>query len=137
MALQNTDLFYVQRGDTGHKIEYSTLQSDVIDGVDTSGLLSLSGGTMTGALCSTEVAIAADKFDLSDGNFFSAGAIAVPNPTGGVPGQSGLIRFTAVPTSLGDQIKLPNNFNITAASIVPFYLRPDGTLLLGNPVEVS
>ena len=135
MALQNTDLFYVQRGDTGHKIEYSTLQSDVIGGV--SGFLPTAGGNMTGAVTSSEVAIAADSFDLSDGNFFSAGAIAVPNPTGGVVGQSGLIRFTAAPTSLGDQLIQPANFNITAACIVPFYVQATDRVLLGNPVEVS
>ena len=33
MALQNTDLLLVGRGSTSHKIEYSTLKSDVIAGV--------------------------------------------------------------------------------------------------------
>ena len=137
MALQNDDLFYVQRGTTGHKIEYQNIKSDVIDGVDTSGLLPLAGGNMTGAVTSTEVAITAGAFDLSEGNFFSAGAIDVPNPTNGVVGQSGLIRFTAVPTSLGDQLIQPANFNITAASVVPFYVQAANRVLLGNPVEVS
>lgn len=137
MALQNTDLLYVQRADTGHKIEYSDLKSDVISGVDTSGLLPLAGGNMTGAVTSTEVAITAGSFDLSEGNFFSAGAIDVPNPTNGVVGQSGLIRFTDVPTSLGDQLIQPANFNITAASVVPFYVQAADRVLLGNPVEVS
>ena len=34
MALQSTDLFYVQRGDDGHKIEYSDLQSDLVGSID-------------------------------------------------------------------------------------------------------
>lgn len=134
-TLQNDDLFYVQRGNDGRKITYQTLQSDVNEGV--SGFLPLAGGNMTGAVTSGEVAIAADSFDLSDGNFFSAGAIDVPNPTNGVVGQSGLIRFTAVPTSLGDQLIQPANFDITAACIVPFYVQAADRVLLGNPVEVS
>ena len=104
---------------------------------DPASFLPISGGNLTGAATQTEVAIAAGGWDLSDSNFFSCGAIDVPNPTNGVNGQSGLIRFTDVPTSLGDQLILPDGFNITAACIVPFYVRAADEILLGNPVEVS
>ena len=57
MALQDTDLLYVQRGDSGFKTEYSTIKSDITGDVDLSVLLPLSGGNMTGAVTSTEVAI--------------------------------------------------------------------------------
>ena len=99
-TLQNTDLFYVQRGSDGRKIEYQTLQSDVLEGVDTSTLLPLAGGNMTGAVTSTEIAVTDTEFDLSKGNFFSSAVDAVPAATNGVNGQSGLIRFTTAPVHL-------------------------------------
>ena len=137
MALQNTDLFYVNRGDNGHKIEYSDIKSDVISGVDTSTLLPLAGGRMTGAVNSAEIAITDTEFDLSKGNFFSSAVDAVPEATDGVNGQSGLIRFTTAPSSLNAVFKTPDGFDITAASVVPFYVKTPTEILLGNPVEVS
>ena len=136
-TLQNTDLFYVQRGSDGRKIEYQTLQSDVLEGVDTSTLLPLAGGNMTGAVTSTEIAITDSEFDLSKGNFFSSAVDAVPAATNGVNGQSGLIRFTAAPSSLDAVFKTPDGFDIAAASVVPFYVKTPTEILLGNPVEVS
>ena len=126
MALQSTDLFYVQRGNTGHKIEYKDF-----------GLLPLAGGNLTGAVTSNEIAITAGGWDLSNGNFFSCGAVAIPTPSNGVNGQSGLIRFTDVPTSFPAETILPANFNIAAACVVPFYVQAADRILLGNPVEVS
>jgi hypothetical protein len=155
MAIENTDLLYVQRpegGDAGaYKIEYEDLKDAIVaevpdppDPVDAytktesdAKYFPFAGGNLTGAATQTEVAITAGGWDLSTANFFSCGAIAVPNPTEGVNGQSGLIRFTDVPTSLGDQLILPSGFNITAACIVPFYVRAADEILLGNPVEVS
>ena len=126
MTLQNTDLFYVQRGATGHKIEYGNI-----------GFLPETGGNLTGAVTANEITIEAGSWDLSEGNFFNCGAITVPTPTNGVNGQSGLIRFTAAPTSLPTELITPTGFNITAACIVPFYVRAEDEILLGNPVEVS
>ena len=126
MALQSTDLFYVQRGASGHKIEYKDF-----------GLLPLAGGNLTGAVTSNEIAITAGGWDLSEGNFFSCGAIAIPTPSNGVNGQSGLIRFTGVPTSFPAETILPDSFDITVACIVPFYVQADNRILLGLPVEVS
>ena len=62
---------------------------------------------------------------------------AVPAATGGVNGQSGLIRFTAAPSSLNAVFKTPDGFDLTAASVVPFYVKAVDEILLGNPVEVS
>ena len=126
MALQSDDLFYVQRGNSGHKIEYKDF-----------GLLPLAGGNLTGAVTANEIAITASAWDLSDGNFFSCGAIAIPTPTKGVNGQSGLIRFTDVPTSFPAETILPADFNIAGACVVPFYVQAADRILLGNPVEVS
>ena len=147
MPLQNTDLLYVQRGDDGFKTEYTTLKSDGLADVPAvdaytkqqadDKFVELAGDKLTGAITSTEVPITAGEFDLSKGNFFSCGAVAVPTPTGGVNGQSGLIRFTATPASLPAELILPNNFNIANPSVVAFYVAAADRILLGNPVEVS
>ena len=137
MALQDTDLLYVQRGDSGFKTEYSTIKSDITGDVDLSVLLPLAGGNMTGAVTSTEVAITDAVFDLSQGNFFSSAVDSVPAATNGVNGQSGLIRFTVAPSSLDTVFKTPDGFDIGAASVVPFYVKAADEILLGNPVEVS
>ena len=137
MALQDTDLLYVQRGDSGFKTEYSTIKSDIAGDVDLSVLLPLAGGNMTGAVTSTEVAITDAVFDLSQGNFFSSAVDSVPAATNGVNGQSGLIRFTVAPSSLDTVFKTPDGFDIAAASVVPFYVKTPTEILLGNPVEVS
>ena len=137
MALQDTDLLYVQRGDDGFKTEYSTIKSDIAGDVDLSVLLPLAGGNMTGAVTSTEVAITDAVFDLSQGNFFSSAVDSVPAATNGVNGQSGLIRFTVAPSSLDTVFKTPDGFDIAAASVVPFYVKTPTEILLGNPVEVS
>jgi hypothetical protein len=92
---------------------------------------------VNGKLTYPEAAITPTAFDLSQTPFFSCGAIDVPTPTNGVNGQSGLIRFTDTPTSLAAELILPSGFNITAACIVPFYVRAADEILLGNPVEVS
>ena len=165
MAIENDDLLYVQRptgDDAGaYKIEYEDLKDAIVaevpdppDPVDAytkaesddryytktdsdAKYFPLAGGNLTGAATQTEVAITAGGWDLSDSNFFNCGAIDVPTPTNGVNGQSGLIRFTATPTSLPAELILPSSVNITAACIVPFYVRAADEILLGNPVEVS
>ena len=155
MAIENTDLLYVQRpegADAGaYKIEYEDLKDAIVsevpdppDPVDAytkaesdAKYFPFAGGNLTGAATQTEVAITAGDWDLSTANFFSCGAIEVPNPLNGVNGQSGLIRFTAEPTGFGGQIILPANFNITTAAVVPFYVATPTRILLGTPVEVS
>ena len=84
-----------------------------------------------------EVAITAGAggFDLADGNFFSCGAIAVPNPSNAVAGTSGLIRFTATPVSFDTNFSTAPT--ITAPAIVPFYVQDATTILLGQAVGVA
>ena len=102
-----------------------------------SSFLPLAGGNLTGAVTANEIAITAGGWDLSEGNFFSCGAVAIPTPSNGVNGQSGLIRFTDVPTSFPAETILPADFNIAAPCVAPFYVQAADRILLGNPVEVS
>ena len=125
MTLQNTDLFYVQRGASGHKIEYKDF-----------GFLQLTGGALSGTVTGDETSIGA-TWDLSASNFFTCGAVAIPTPTNGVKAQSGVIRFSDVPTSFPAETILPDGFNITGACVVPYYVVAADRILLGNPVEVS
>ena len=99
--------------------------------------LPLAGGNLTGGVTQTEVAITASDFDLSAGNFFSAGAITIPSPTNGVNGQSGLIRITdsAVSFTTGVMTNIPTA--VTAPAIIPFYVESDTVVRLGDPVEVA
>ena len=105
--------------------------------------LALSGGTMTGTLTtkavkSPENTITAGSFDLSKGNFWTCGAIAVPNPTNAAQAMSGLIRLTAAPTGFGTHFKHPGG-SYTAPkafpAIVPFYVQDPNTIMLGKAVE--
>ena len=137
MALQDTDLFYVQRGDDGFKTEYSTLKTDISGSLGLDDYVLKAGDNLTGALTQTEVEILTAGWDMSESNFFRCGAVAVPTPTGAVNGQSGLIRFTATPLSLPAELILPNNFDIANPSVVAFYVAAADRILLGNPVEVS
>jgi hypothetical protein len=106
-------------------------------GADNDPFLPLAGGNMTGGVTQTETAITAGSFDLSAGNFFSAGAITIPSPTNGVNGQSGLIRITdsAVSFTTGVMTNIPTA--VTAPAIIPFYVESDTVVRLGDPVEVA
>lgn len=144
MALQDTDQFLVNRNGTSHRYTFSNFKGDLTNDLDfideTEGdarYLQLTGGRLTGAVDQVEREITGSAWDLNTSNFWRCGAINVPNPLNGVNGQSGLIRFTATPTSFAAQIILPANFDITAPSIVPFYVATPTRILLGNPVEVS
>ena len=92
---------------------------------------------VNGKLTHPEEEITATDFDLSLTPFWRCGAITLPTPTKGENGQSGLIRFTDVPVAFASEFILPTNFSITAASVVPFYVKAADEILLGNPVEVS
>jgi hypothetical protein len=93
---------------------------------------------LAGTVSSTERTITA-SFDLSTGNLWTCGAIAVPNPTNGVSGTSGLIRVTAAPTSFAGNFKFPGGAGYTAPTsfpaIIPFYVQNSTTILLGNWTE--
>lgn len=100
--------------------------------------LNLAGGTMTGHLSSTERTITAGAFNLATGNFWTCGAIAIPNPTNATAGTSGLIRLTAAPTGWGTNFKHAGG-SATAPTafpaIVPFYVQSASVILVGKPVE--
>jgi len=85
---------------------------------------------------SPEETITAGAFDLAAGNFWTCGAIVIPNPTNAVAGMSGLIRLTAAPAGWGDHFSTapaPTVF----PSIVPFYVESDTHIRLGAAVGVS
>ena len=100
------------------------------------GFLPLVGGNLTGGVTATERTVTAGAFDLATGNFWTAAAIAIPNPTNAVAGMSGLIRLTAAPTGWG------GNFSTAPAptvfpSIVPFYCESPTSIRLGRAVGVA
>jgi hypothetical protein len=92
------------------------------------------GGNMTGSVTATERTITG-AMDLATGNFWTCGAIAIPNPTNAVAGMSGLIRLTAAPTGWGSAFH--GTPNPTAfPSIVPFYVESGSVIRIGAAVKV-
>jgi len=86
----------------------------------------------------TERTITAGAFDLSTGNLWTCGAIAIPNPTNGVAGQVGVIRVTAAPTSFGNQWDHPGGSYTAPASfpaLAPFFVTSSTQFLLGSWTE--
>ena len=67
MALQDTDLFYVQRGNDGHKIEYSDLKTEIADSVDLDDYVLKAGDQLTGSLGVEEIEL--KNRSLGDGAF--------------------------------------------------------------------
>ena len=94
--------------------------------------------TFTATQSGTERTITASDFDLSTGNFWTCGAIAIPNPTNATAGTGGLIRVTAAPTSFGTNFDFPGG-SYTAPTafpaIIPFFVQDSTTILLGNWTE--
>ena len=93
---------------------------------------------MTGAITTTEVEITGVTFDLTAGNAFFCGAITVPNPSGGVAGQSGTIRITAGPVVWSANFKFPAGTAPTISAfpaIIPFYVQDATTILMGSVTE--
>lgn len=94
--------------------------------------------TYTATISATERTITASDFDLSTGNYWTCGAIAIPNPTNQTAGTAGLIRVTAAPTSFGSEFDFPGGAYTaptTFPAVVPFFVQASGTILLGNFVE--
>lgn len=92
-----------------------------------------------GRIISPERTIGA-SWDLSTGQYWTCGAIAIPQPTNGAQAQSGVIRLTAAPTSwpsggalkyAGGTAPAPTSF----PAIVPFYVQDANNVLLGSPTE--
>ena len=90
--------------------------------------------TFNARSASTERTITASAFDLSTGNYWTVGAVVIPNPTNAVAGTAGLIRVTAAPTSWASNFKWPNGSYLAPTSfpsIVPFYVQDSSTILMG------
>ena len=96
------------------------------------------GGNLTGGVTATERTITAGAWDLATGNFWTAGAIAVPNPTNAVAGMSGLIRLTDAPTGWGTNIKHPGGAAESISSfpaVVAFYVESSSVILLSKATQ--
>jgi len=107
--------------------------------VETLTLNSNGSAAVAGTVSATERTITASAFDLSTGNFWTVGNIAVPNPTNAVAGTGGLIRATAAPVSFAGNFKFPGGAAYTAPTafpaIIPFFVQDSTTILLGNWTE--
>ncbi|QBP06134.1 hypothetical protein [Synechococcus phage S-B68] len=159
-TLNNTDVFLVSRSGTSYQVSYqdvngdastaltnaASAQSDATQAISDAATaqstadaaVPAAGGNMTGALTGTERTITAGAFDLTTGNYWTCGAITVPNPSGGVAGQSGLIRITAGPVVWSANFKFPAATAPTLTSypaIIPFYVQDSTTILMGTAVE--
>lgn len=142
MALSNSDIFLVNRSGSSYKETYQNIKNDIVNSVvfppDDDPYLPLVGGNLTGGVTQTERAISSGSFNLATGNFWSAGAINIPNPSNKVVGQSGLIRLTAAPSAWGSQFRGPViTATYSTPAIVPFYVESTSVIRLGNPVEVA
>ena len=160
MALQDTDKFLVNRDGASYKVAFSEVNADAGQAAQDAAnalatanqaatdaanaqatadaALPKAGGRMTGAITVTEVEITAGTFDLTSGNAFYCGAITVPNPSGGVAGQTGTIRLTAGPAVWSSNFKFPVGTPPTISAypaIIPFYVQDATTILMGNVTE--
>ena len=103
--------------------------------LDVTGASTFTGtSTFNARSTSTERTITASAFDLSTGNYWTVGAVAIPNPTNAVAGTAGLIRVTAAPTSWASNFKWPNGSYLAPTSfpaIIPFYVKDSTTILMG------
>lgn len=118
-------------------------------GVQSSGNITVNDGSAdvckqaaTGQINGIErTAVAgATGWDLSTGNNWTAGAIAIPQPINGVAGQSGTLIVTAPPVSwpANGALKYPEGTApILAAypAVIPFYVQNSTNVLLGYPTE--
>jgi hypothetical protein len=99
----------------------------------------VAGDNFTGTVTSTERTITASDFDLSTGNFWTCGNIAVPNPTNATAGTAGLIRVTAAPASFGGNFDWPDGAGYVAPTafpaVVPFFVVSSTQILMGNFVQ--
>jgi len=114
--------------------------------IDSSGRLlvgtSSASGTallqVAGAISTVERTITTGAFDMGTGNYWTCGAIAIPNPTNAVAGMSGLIRVSAAPTSFGSNFDFPGGAYTAPTSfpaIVPYYVVSSSQILLGSFTE--
>jgi hypothetical protein len=101
--------------------------------IESGGKTKFSGGAY-----GIERTATAGAFDLNTGNFWTCGAIAIPNPTNQVAGMMGSLRVTAAPTSFAANWKHPGGTYTaptTFPAVAPFYVQASGTILLGSWTE--
>ena len=101
--------------------------------IESGGKTKFSGGAY-----GIERTATASAFDLNEGNFWTCGAIAVPNPTNQVAGMMGSLRVTAAPTSFAANWNHPGGTYTaptTFPAVAPFYVQASGTILLGSWTE--
>lgn len=73
-------------------------------------------------------------WDLATGNFWTVGAIAIPSPTNAAVGTSGIIYFSANPTSWPTEAKFigGNAFTVsTTPGMCSFYVQASNNILIG------
>ena len=106
---------------------------------DVADYLPLAGGEMSGSVTTPEQTVTSIAFDLSAGPFWLIpGSFDVPDPTGAVPGMSGLIRFTAAPTSWGSAFQFAGGTPVSPTklpAVSPFYVQASGSVYVGPAVE--
>ena len=106
--------------------------------VFTDGLEVTATANLSSKVYSTERTATASSFNLATGNFWTFGAIAVPNPANQTAGMSGLLRVTAAPTSFASNWKFPGGSYTAPTSfpaVAPFFVQASGTILVGNWTE--
>jgi hypothetical protein len=106
---------------------------------DVSVYLPLAGGEMSGSVTTPEQTVTSIAFDLSAGPFWLIpGGIDVPDPINAVAGMSGLIRFTAAPTSWGSAFQFAGGTPVAPTklpAVSPFYVQASGSIYVGPAVE--
>lgn len=99
------------------------------------------GIAATGQVSGTVQSITTNVWDLSLGNFWTAAAVAIPQPTNGVAGQSGMLTLTAVPTSWPNASGTLKYTGGTAPvitqvpAVIPFFVQAPNSVLLGIPTQ--
>ena len=120
-------------------IDALNINADQVDGLEASQFIRADASdSYTGGLFNGEETITASAFDLENGHFWTCGAIAIPNPTNGAAGFSGLIRVTAAPTSFGSNWDFPGGSYTaptTFPAVAPFYVVSSTQFYLGNWTE--
>lgn len=126
-----TDPTAAQDGATKNYVDTTTTANPIYAAV--------AGDVFTGTVSGTERTITASAFDLSTGNFWTCGNIAIPNPTNATAGTAGLIRVTAAPASFGSNFDFPDGAGYVAPTafpaVVPFFVVSSTQILMGNFVE--
>ena len=90
----------------------------------------LSGAAMSGSVTVPERTITTE-FDLSEGPYWTAGAIDIPNPTNAIAGMSGLIRLTDAPTSWDSNYSFSGDAP-AEVGMVPFYVEGPSSIIIGK-----